>query len=119
MYRPAFIADASKNATYARLREIAEVILHAKFPLRVIDARSLQARTTRQCGKIAEATGTPFLILDRKRAVIRPAGDSSGRQTGSVRRHAVAVIGATVNREALTPEEIWQQRVQNQRIRHP
>ena len=55
-------ADASA-ATYARLHEIAEVILHAGFPV-VIDATYLKREQRDGAAKIAEATGAPFLILD-------------------------------------------------------
>ncbi|MDE3735605.1 AAA family ATPase [Pseudomonas resinovorans] len=55
-------ADAS-IATYERLNQLAEVALHAGFPV-VIDATFLKQEQRQAAHKVAEETGTPFLILD-------------------------------------------------------
>ncbi|BAN50601.1 bifunctional aminoglycoside phosphotransferase/ATP-binding protein [Metapseudomonas resinovorans] len=55
-------ADASA-ATYARLNQLAAAVLHAGFPV-VIDATFLKQEQRKAARKVAEETGTPFLILD-------------------------------------------------------
>src|SRR5690606_6928517 len=50
-------------ATYQRLHHLANLALHAGFPV-VIDATYLQQAQREQAGQIAADTGVPFLILD-------------------------------------------------------
>ncbi len=102
-----YSADAS-TATYARLHEIAEVILHAGFPV-VIDATYLKREQRDNAAKIAEATGTPFLILDcnAPQAVIESWLAMRQADQKDPSDATLAVIEAQqANREALTPEEI-------------
>jgi predicted kinase len=102
-----YSADASA-ATYARLHEIAEVILHAGFPV-VIDATYLKREQRDNAAKIAEATGTPFLILDcnAPQAVIESWLAIRQADQKDPSDATLAVIEAQqANREALTPEEI-------------
>jgi aminoglycoside phosphotransferase family enzyme/predicted kinase len=54
--------DASA-ATYQRLNQLAIAALHAGFPA-VIDATFLKQEQRKAARKVAEETGTPFLILD-------------------------------------------------------
>nr|WP_246226450.1 bifunctional aminoglycoside phosphotransferase/ATP-binding protein [Pseudomonas atagonensis] len=102
-----YSADASTQ-TYARLHEIAEVILHAGFPV-VIDATYLKREQRDSAAKIAEATGTPFLILDcnAPQAVIESWLAIRQADKKDPSDATLAVIEAQqANREALTPEEI-------------
>jgi len=102
-----YSADASA-ATYARLHEIAEVILHAGFPV-VIDATYLKREQRDSAAKIAEATGTPFLILDcnAPQAVIESWLAIRQADQKDPSDATLAVIEAQqASREALTPEEI-------------
>ncbi|TRX72944.1 bifunctional aminoglycoside phosphotransferase/ATP-binding protein [Pseudomonas mangiferae] len=58
------IYDAqSSEATYGRLHELAGLALRAGYPV-VIDATYLRHAHRHAARKVAEATGTPFLILD-------------------------------------------------------
>ncbi|MBA1204915.1 AAA family ATPase [Pseudomonas capeferrum] len=58
------IYDAKTSAaTYARLHELAEVILRAGFPV-VVDATYLQREQRQAAAQVARETGVPFLILD-------------------------------------------------------
>ena len=54
--------DASV-ATYQRLHQLADVALHAGFPV-VIDATYLKRAQRQAACDVAEASGVPFLILD-------------------------------------------------------
>lgn len=102
-----YSADASA-ATYAHLHEIAEVILHAGFPV-VIDATYLKREQRDNAAKIAEATGTPFLILDcnAPQAVIESWLAMRQADQKDPSDATLAVIEAQqANREALTPDEI-------------
>ncbi|UTW09217.1 AAA family ATPase [Pseudomonas benzenivorans] len=54
--------DAS-TATYQRLHQLAEIGLHAGFPV-VIDATYLKQAQRKAAWQIAEANAVPFLILD-------------------------------------------------------
>jgi predicted kinase len=57
-----YSTDAS-SATYEHLNKLASVALHAGFPV-VIDATFLKQEQRKAARKVAEETGTPFLILD-------------------------------------------------------
>lgn len=50
-------------ATYQRLHELAEIILHAGFPV-VLDATYLKHEQRKAAAEVASETGVPFLILD-------------------------------------------------------
>lgn len=50
-------------ATYQRLHELAEIILHAGFPV-VLDATYLKHEQRKAAADVASETGVPFLILD-------------------------------------------------------
>ncbi|WP_263144631.1 bifunctional aminoglycoside phosphotransferase/ATP-binding protein [Pseudomonas alcaligenes] len=56
-------SEEASEATYDRLHELARRALRAGFPV-VIDATYLKHAQRRAARKIAEATGTPFLVLD-------------------------------------------------------
>jgi len=56
-------ANEVSVATYQRLHQLADVVLHAGFPV-VIDATYLKHSQREGAAKVAEATGAPFLILD-------------------------------------------------------
>lgn len=56
-------AEQASQATYARLHELAAVILRAGFPV-VLDATYLKREQRKAAAEIASATGVPFLILD-------------------------------------------------------
>ncbi|WP_433768979.1 bifunctional aminoglycoside phosphotransferase/ATP-binding protein [Pseudomonas putida] len=109
-----YSADASA-ATYNRLHEIAAVILHAGFPV-VIDATYLKHDQRISAAKIAEATGTPFLILDCEapKAVIESWLAQRQADKTDPSDATLAVIEAQqASREALTPAEIlYSKRVQ-------
>ena len=55
--------DDASTATYAHLDQLAQVVLHAGFPV-VIDATFLKHAQRDAARYVAEETGTPFLILD-------------------------------------------------------
>ncbi len=55
-------ADASA-ATYQHLHRLADLVLHAGFPV-VIDATYLKHAQRQGAAQVAEETGVPFLILD-------------------------------------------------------
>ncbi|KGU87376.1 bifunctional aminoglycoside phosphotransferase/ATP-binding protein [Pseudomonas mediterranea] len=102
-----YSSDAS-SATYARLHEIAGGILRAGFPV-VIDATYLKHDQRQVAAKIAEATGTPFLILDcnAPQAVVESRLAQRQADQKDPSDATLAVIAAQqANREALTPEEI-------------
>ncbi|WP_335946013.1 bifunctional aminoglycoside phosphotransferase/ATP-binding protein [Pseudomonas sp. G166] len=102
-----YSSDAS-NTTYARLHEIADVILRAGFPV-VVDATYLKRDQRDAAAKVAEATGAPFLILDcnAPQAVIeaRLAQRQADQKDPSDANLAV-IAAQQANREALTPAEI-------------
>ncbi|WP_053214589.1 bifunctional aminoglycoside phosphotransferase/ATP-binding protein [Pseudomonas sp. Q12-87] len=102
-----YSSDAS-NTTYARLHEIADVILRAGFPV-VIDATYLKRDQRDSAAKIAEATGAPFLILDcnAPQAVIETwlAQRQADRNDPSDANLAI-IAAQQASREALTPTEI-------------
>ncbi|MOA25147.1 hypothetical protein D3C78_1458560 [compost metagenome] len=102
-----YSSDAS-SATYTRLHEIAAAILRAGFPV-VIDATYLKHDQRDAAEKVAEATGTPFLILDcnAPQAVIesRLAQRQADQQDPSDANLAV-IAAQQSSREALTPAEI-------------
>ncbi|MFW0756233.1 bifunctional aminoglycoside phosphotransferase/ATP-binding protein [Pseudomonas sp. H11T01] len=98
----------SSVATYARLHEIADVILRAGFPV-VIDATYLKREQRDSAAKIAEATGAPFLILDcnAPQAVIESWLAQRQADKNDPSDATMAVIEAQqASREALTAVEI-------------
>ncbi|MGH8385659.1 MAG: AAA family ATPase [Pseudomonas sp.] len=102
-----YSSDAS-TATYNRLHEIAAVILHAGFPV-VIDATYLKHEQRDNAAKIAESTGTPFLILDcnAPQAVIESWLAVRQTEKNDPSDATLAVIEAQqASREPLTPAEI-------------
>ena len=102
-----YSADASA-ATYARLHDIADVILHAGFPV-VVDATYLKHAQRDSAAKVAEATGAPFLILDcnAPQAVIESWLALRQADKKDPSDATLAVIEAQqASREALTPAEI-------------
>ncbi|WGO92600.1 AAA family ATPase [Pseudomonas viciae] len=102
-----YSSDAS-SATYARLHEIADMILHAGFPV-VVDATYLKRDQRDAAAKVAEATGAPFLILDcnAPQAVIEARLAQRQADQKDPSDATLAVIAAQqASREALTPTEI-------------
>ena len=101
-------SSEASTATYQRLHEIAEVILHAGFPV-VIDATYLKRDQRDSAAKVAEATGAPFLILDcnAPQAVIESWLQQRQAEKTDPSDATLAVIEAQqASREALTPAEI-------------
>ena len=101
-------SSEASTATYQRLHEIAEVILHAGFPV-VIDATYLKRDQRNSAAKVAEATGAPFLILDcnAPQAVIESWLQQRQAEKTDPSDATLAVIEAQqASREALTPAEI-------------
>jgi aminoglycoside phosphotransferase family enzyme/predicted kinase len=101
-------SSEASTATYQRLHEIAEVILHAGFPV-VIDATYLKRDQRDSAAKVAEATGAPFLILDcnAPQAVIESRLQQRQADKTDPSDATLAIIEAQqASREALTPAEI-------------
>ncbi|WP_212626555.1 bifunctional aminoglycoside phosphotransferase/ATP-binding protein [Pseudomonas sp. PP3] len=101
-------SSEASTATYQRLHEIAEAILHAGFPV-VIDATYLKRDQRDSAAKVAEATGAPFLILDcnAPQAVIESWLQQRQADKSDPSDATLAVIEAQqASREALTPAEI-------------
>jgi aminoglycoside phosphotransferase family enzyme/predicted kinase len=101
-------SSEASTATYQRLHEIAEVILHAGFPV-VIDATYLKRDQRDSAAKVAEATGAPFLILDcnAPQAVIESWLQQRQADKTDPSDATLAIIEAQqASREALTPAEI-------------
>lgn len=98
----------ASSATYARLHEIAETILRAGFPV-VIDATYLKRAQRDAAAKVAEATGTPCLIIDCNAPDAVIASWLAQRQAdrndpSDATLEVIATQQAT--REALTDEEL-------------
>jgi aminoglycoside phosphotransferase family enzyme/predicted kinase len=101
-------SNEASTATYQRLHEIAEVILHAGFPV-VVDATYLKHDQRDSAAKVAEATGAPFLILDCNAplAVIESWLQQRQADKSDPSDATLAVIESQqASREALTPAEI-------------
>ncbi|UVJ44763.1 bifunctional aminoglycoside phosphotransferase/ATP-binding protein [Pseudomonas sp. LS1212] len=104
-----YTADASA-ATYARLHELADLILRAGLPV-VIDATYLKLDQRKAAAGIAETTGVPFLILDCNAPQAVIASWLQQRQADSVDPSdaTLEVIEAQqAGREALTADELLQ-----------
>ncbi|WP_297844171.1 bifunctional aminoglycoside phosphotransferase/ATP-binding protein [Pseudomonas sp.] len=100
-------ADAS-TATYARLHQLADSVLRAGFPV-VIDATYLKREQRDAAAKAAEATGTPFLILDcdAPHAVIAGWLAQRQAQNNDPSDATMEIIEAQqANREPLAADEI-------------
>jgi predicted kinase len=101
--------DASA-ATYQRLNQLADAALHAGFPV-VIDATFLKHEQRAAACKVAEETGTPFLILDchAPEAVIEAWLVQRQAEGGDPSDATLEVVRAQMaNREPLTAEELAQ-----------
>jgi predicted kinase len=103
------IYNAQANtATYDRLHELAGIVLRAGFPV-VIDATYLKRDQRDAAAKVAEATGTPCLIIDcnAPQAVIASwlAQRQADRNDPSDATLAV-IEQQQANREALSAEEV-------------
>lgn len=101
-----YSADVSAN-TYNRLNELAEVVLHAGFPV-VIDATYLKNAQRVATAQVAEATGAPFLILDcaAPKAVIQGWLAQRQAQNDDPSDATMEVVEAQLaNREPLTADE--------------
>lgn len=99
--------DASA-ATYQRLHQLANLALHAGFPV-VIDATYLKQAQRQAACQVAEAAGAPFLILDCHAPDEVIAGWLAQRQSAGQDPSdaTLAVIQAQqASREALTPDEL-------------
>ncbi|OLF51993.1 AAA family ATPase [Pseudomonas chlororaphis] len=98
----------ANSATYDRLHEIAGIVLRAGFPV-VIDATYLKREQRDAAAKVAEATGTPSLIVDcnAPQAVIASwlAQRQADRNDPSDATLAV-IEQQQAHREALSAEEI-------------
>lgn len=106
-----YSADTSA-ATYKRLNELAELVLHAGFPV-VIDATYLKLDQRQASAQIAEATGTPFLILDcaAPKAVIQGWLAQRQAQNDDPSDATMEIIEAQLaNREPLTADEMLRSR---------
>lgn len=102
-----YAADASA-ATYARLNEIADVVLRAGYPV-VLDATFLKREQRDAAAKVAEATGAPFLILDcnAPQAVISAWLAQRQADKNDPSDATLAVIEEQqANRDPLTAEEL-------------
>ncbi|WP_296259526.1 MULTISPECIES: AAA family ATPase [unclassified Pseudomonas] len=102
----------SSIATYKRLNELAAVVLHAGFPV-VIDATYLKLDQRLATAKVAEATGTPFLILDcaAPKAVIQGWLAQRQARNDDPSDATMAVIEAQLTkREPLTADETLRSR---------
>ncbi|MCO6060183.1 bifunctional aminoglycoside phosphotransferase/ATP-binding protein [Pseudomonas sp. MOB-449] len=102
-------ADAS-TATYERLNQLANAALHAGFPV-IIDATFLKHDQRKAACKVAEETGTPFLILDchAPEAVIETwlaQRQAEGRDPSDATMDVVRA--QLVNREPLDSHELTQ-----------
>nr|WP_178117969.1 bifunctional aminoglycoside phosphotransferase/ATP-binding protein [Pseudomonas sp. R5(2019)] len=100
-------ADAS-DATYKRLHEISDVVLHAGFPV-VIDATYLKHAHRQAAATVAETTGVPFLILDctAPQAVIESWLQQRQRDAMDPSDATLEVIAAQqAGREALEADEL-------------
>jgi predicted kinase len=101
-------ANEVSVATYERLHELADIVLHAGFPV-VIDATYLKRSQREAAAKVAEATGTPFSILDcsAPQAVIEGWLKQRQAINEDPSDATIAVIQAQqANREPLTAEEV-------------
>ncbi|MGQ7817348.1 bifunctional aminoglycoside phosphotransferase/ATP-binding protein [Metapseudomonas furukawaii] len=97
-------------ATYRRLNQLADAALHAGFPV-VIDATFLKHEQRAAACKVAEETGTPFLILDchAPEAVIEAWLVQRQAEGGDPSDATLEVVRAQMaNREPLTAEELAQ-----------
>lgn len=106
-----YSADTSA-ATYKRLNELAAVVLHAGFPV-VIDATYLKLDQRQATAQVAEATGTPFLILDcaAPKAVIQGWLAQRQAQNDDPSDATMEVIESQLaNREPLTADETLRSR---------
>jgi predicted kinase len=104
-----YAADASIK-TYARLNEIANIVLRAGFPV-VLDATFLKREQRDAAAKVAEATGAPFLILDcnAPQAVIASWLAQRQAEQNDPSDATLAVIEEQqAHRDPLTPEELLQ-----------
>jgi aminoglycoside phosphotransferase family enzyme/predicted kinase len=102
-----YAADVS-TATYEALHQLADVVLHAGFPV-VIDATYLKREQREGAAKVAEATGAPLLILDctAPQAVIASWLEQRQAKNEDPSDATMAVIEAQqANREPLTAEEV-------------
>ena len=102
-----YAADASA-ATYARLNEIADIVLRAGYPV-VLDATFLKREQRDAAAKVAEATGAPFLILDcnAPQAVISAWLAQRQADKNDPSDATLAVIEEQqANRDPLTAEEL-------------
>ncbi len=101
-------ADDVSVATYQRLHELAEVILKAGFPV-VIDATYLKLAQREAAAHVAQATGSPFLILDcsAPQAVIEGWLKQRQAQNEDPSDATLEVIARQqASREALTADEL-------------
>ncbi|MGK9417257.1 AAA family ATPase [Pseudomonas cedrina] len=101
-----YAADASV-ATYTRLNEIAATVLRAGYPV-VLDATFLKREQRDAAAKVAEATGTPFMILDCNAPLAVIASWLAQRQAdkNDPSDATLSVIEEQqANREPLTAEE--------------
>ncbi|MFK0089113.1 AAA family ATPase [Pseudomonas sp. NPDC090755] len=104
-----YTQDASQ-ATYARLHELAGVILRAGFPV-VIDATYLKQAQRQVAASIAGETGVPFLILDCNApdAVIASwLAQRQADQTDPSDATLEVVKAQQASREPLSAEELLQ-----------
>lgn len=105
-------ADASSQATYNTLNTLAASVLRAGFSV-VIDATYLKHEQRVATAHIAEASGTPFLILDcsAPKAVIEGWLKQRQAQNEDPSDATIEVVEAQLaNREPLTPDEILRSR---------
>lgn len=103
---------AASDATYARLNELAAVVLHAGLPV-VIDATYLKLEQRLATAHIAESTGAPFLILDcaAPKAVIQGWLAQRQAHNQDPSDATMEVIEAQLaSREPLTADEILRSR---------
>ncbi|WP_268799531.1 bifunctional aminoglycoside phosphotransferase/ATP-binding protein [Pseudomonas huanghezhanensis] len=101
-------ADDVSVATYDRLHQLASVVLHAGLPV-VIDATYLKRAQREGAANVAEATGTPLLILDcsAPQAVIEGWLEQRQAENQDPSDATLAVIEAQqTSREPLTAEEL-------------
>ncbi|QAX81737.1 bifunctional aminoglycoside phosphotransferase/ATP-binding protein [Candidatus Pseudomonas adelgestsugas] len=102
-----YTADASA-ATYTRLNEIANIVLHAGYPV-VLDATFLKSKQRIAAAKVAEAIGAPFLILDCYASLAVITSRLTQRQTdkNDPSEATLTVIQEQqANRDPLTPAEL-------------
>jgi len=110
-HKDLYSADVSA-ATYQRLNELASVVLRAGLPV-VIDATYLKLAQRQSAAQIAEAIGSPFLIIDcaAPKAVIEGWLAQRRAQNQDPSDATMEVIEMQLaSREALTADEILRSR---------